>query len=134
MATRGFENMTEADVRRISAGEAPSKPSKYKNVKCETPDGVRFDSRRERDYYLHLKTLERLGELTELRLQVRYWLMAPTADRQSYNVVSFYIADFVYLDAKGVTHVVDAKGKQTAVYELKKKWLFLQENLQIEEV
>jgi hypothetical protein len=60
--------------------------------------------------------------------------MAPTTDRQSYNVVSFYIADFVYQDAKGRTHVVDAKGKRTAVYQLKKKWLELQEGIVIEEV
>jgi hypothetical protein len=138
MATRGFENFTEEDVRRLGAGDStPKKPSKYRNVRCETPDGVKFDSRRERDYYLHLKTLERLGEIKDVHHhdeRCRFWLMAPSVDRRSYNIVSSYIADFTYLDAKDMLHVVDAKGKRTAVYQLKKKWLELQEGVVIEEV
>jgi hypothetical protein len=135
MSTRGFENFTTEDLRRLREGKvvALKKPSKYHNLHCETPDGQRFDSHRERNFYLQLKVRERAGEVTELRRQVRFWLLAPTADRQSYNVVSFYIADFVYRTGD-VVHVVDAKGRRTQLYLLKKKWLELQEGVVVEEV
>jgi hypothetical protein len=135
MATRGFENFTTDDLRRLREGKVvkATKPSKYRNVRCEAPDGQRFDSRRECNYYLTLKAREARGELTGLRRQVRFWLLAPTADRQSYNVVSFYIADFVYRTGD-VVHVVDAKGRRTQLYVLKKKWLELQEGVVVEEV
>jgi hypothetical protein len=136
MATRGFENVSADDLARLGAGKlvALKKPAKYRNLRCEAPDGQRFDSVRECEYYLQLKARERAGEIAGLRRQVRYWLMAPAPSRHSYNVVSYYIADFVYQDAAGVTHVVDAKGLRTQVYLLKKKWLELQDGVVIEEV
>jgi len=136
MATRGWENVAEHDLTRLRAGKvvALKAPSKYRNVKCELPDGQRFDSQRERDHYLGLKTRERLGEITGLRRQVRYWLMTPGPNRQSYSVVSYYVADFVYQDERGTTHVVDAKGVRTQMYRLKKKWLYLQDGIEIEEI
>jgi hypothetical protein len=48
-------------------------------------------------------------------------------------MVSSYVADYVYVE-QGKRHVVDAKGKRTQMYALKKKWLFLQDGIVIEEV
>ena len=48
--------------------------------------------------------------------------------------VARYIADFTYRDAgDGRLHVVDSKGKRTAMYALKAKWLNLQSGVVIEE-
>ena len=138
---------TEDDYRALMRGRTAqafaeakaAKPSKYRNVKT-VADGQTFDSRREADYWLLLKSREQLGEITGLRRQVRYELTCPGAlsvvgqkEWPVFLVVAHYIADFVY-QANGVTHVVDAKGKRTQMYQLKKKWLELQTGIVIQEV
>ena len=45
--------------------------SKYHNVKVEV-DGIKFDSGREAKRYKALKELQRIGIVSELRLQVPY--------------------------------------------------------------
>ena len=77
------------------------------------------------------------GEIADLRLQVVFPLYAPllAAGSDATIEVSRYIADFTYRDnADGRLHVVDAKGKRTALYALKAKWLCLQSGIVIEEV
>jgi hypothetical protein len=131
--TRGFEHLTAGDVAKLGK-QAIAKPSKYKNVKVVV-DGITFDSKREAAYWVGLKAREKAGEINCLRRQVVFPLMAPQASSPSFGVqVAFYIADFVFDDADGHRHVVDAKGARTAIYKLKRKWLFLQDGIEIEEV
>jgi hypothetical protein len=134
VSTRGWENATLNDVRDR---RQPVKRSKYRNVKVVV-DGQTFDSKREAAYWQGLKARERNGEIANLRPQVVFALCAPdrrekTAHFQQAVVISYYVADFVYVEA-GQQHVVDAKGKRTALYALKKKWLELQDGIVIEEV
>jgi hypothetical protein len=136
---------TEDDYRALMRGRFQAlatvntpKPSKYRNVKT-VADGQTFDSRREADYWLLLKSREQLGEIQNLRRQVRFELCCPTDVPNMSAVVSHYVADFVYetyniVTDKNIMHVVDAKGHRTKEYQRSKKWLFLQERIVIQEV
>jgi len=128
MATRGWESTTLADVLARSV-VVPAR-TKYRNVPV-TLDGQRFDSKREAAYWQQLKAREAAGEITQLRRQVVFPLLCPADDRA--QLVATYIADFVYVEA-GTRHVIDAKGYRTAVYKLKKRWLYVQDGIAIEEV
>lgn len=93
--------------------------SKY-HAKKTTVDGITFDSRREADRYLILKSMEEDGAIEDLRRQVRYELVpAFDVDGKHYRPV-FYVADFVYVE-DGKEVVEDVKGMATDVYRLKSK-------------
>lgn len=98
------------------------KRSKYGNVKTHG-----FDSKAEYHRWMELQILERAGEITNLRRQVRVPL----------NVNSFhvcdYIADFVYTQG-GALVIEDVKGVRTAVYRLKKKLMLAAKGIQIREI
>ncbi len=144
MASRGWENFSHSDaVRHNLKHRLPAQPyevaaakkSKYRNVKTRV-EGITFDSKREADYWLLLRNREALGEISELQRQRSFALMCPNLSG-SHSVsfeVARYLADFCYRDGSGKLHVVDAKGHRTREYALKKKWLFLQEGIEIEEV
>jgi hypothetical protein len=134
MARRG-KNDTPLESTRID-----SKPSKYRNVKTVV-DGQRFDSQREAGHWMALRAREAAGEITDLQRQVSFPLMCPEMDnlglaqRGGMFQVAVYVADFVYRE-RGSTAlvVVDAKGRRIAPYPLKKKWLYLQQGIEILEV
>ena len=139
MATRGYENFTQSDVTRREWQQqkaAQPKASKYKNVRVEV-DGITFDSKREAGEYLKLKARLHAGEISDLQRQVIFPLYAPlfaAGASDAHVEVARYIADFTYRDAgDGRLHVVDSKGKRTAMYALKAKWLNLQSGVVIEE-
>lgn len=93
--------------------------SKY-HAKKTTVDGITFDSRREADRYLVLKSMEEGGGIENLRRQVRYELVpAFDVDGRHYRPV-YYVADFVYME-NGKEVVEDVKGMRTDVYRLKAK-------------
>ncbi len=132
---------TEQDLARLSqrngplrkqqASEVVKAQAKYRNVKTQA-EGITFDSKREADYWMLLRLRERACEITDLKRQVELPLCCPNGDGTS-SVVSIYKADFVFCE-KGKTHIVDAKGKRTQMYLLKRKWLALQSGIEIEEV
>nr|UVX46400.1 MAG: protein of unknown function (DUF1064) [Bacteriophage sp.] len=93
--------------------------SKY-HAKRTSVDGITFDSKREADRYLVLKSMEEDGAIEDLRRQVRYELIpAFDVDGKHYRPVS-YVADFVYVE-NGKEVVEDVKGMRTDVYKLKSK-------------
>lgn len=93
--------------------------SKY-HAKKTVVDGMTFDSRREADRYLVLKSMEEDGDIEDLRRQVRYELVpAFDVDGKHYRPV-FYVADFVYVE-DGKEVVEDVKGMRTDTYKLKAK-------------
>lgn len=93
--------------------------SKY-HAKKTCVDGITFDSRREADRYLVLKSMEENGAIEDLRRQVRYELVpAFDVDGKHYRPV-YYVADFVYAE-NGKEVVEDVKGMRTDVYRLKSK-------------
>ena len=107
--------------------------NKYHNKKTVI-DGIKFDSKKESQYYLKLKMLEKAGKIRDLKLQVPFVLLETfkVGDR-TYRKAK-YIADFTYYDDKDKLHVIDVKGFHTNEYQLKKKLMAWKYGIEIEEV
>ena len=103
--------------------------AKYGNTKVNV-DGVPFDSKREAARWKELRLMERAGEITALRRQVRFELI-PKQDGE--RAVS-YVADFVYRDKDGREIVEDAKGTRTREYIIKRKLMLWRHGIKIREV
>jgi hypothetical protein len=136
--------MTPSDLQKLGAGASRrlpgAKPSKYRNVRIVV-DGETFDSKAEAAYWQGLKLREKAGEIHGLQRQIHFPLYAPSMDeagivlQDGSIVVSEYIADFVWREGPEWRLVVaDKKGKRTTMYLLKRKWLELQQGIQILEV
>ena len=109
------------------------KLGKYNNRKL-TIDGEVFDSQREARRYRELAMLQRAGQISDLKRQVKYELI-PT-QRIGGKVVEkscVYIADFVYTK-NGETVVEDAKGFRTKDYIIKRKLMLHAHGIRIKEV
>lgn len=117
--------------------------SKYHSKKIQA-DGQTFDSRKEYGRWNALRLMERAGEITDLRRQVKYVLIpaqygpatvgprggvkrGPLLEREC-----SYIADFVYL-RDGETVVEDAKGVFTPAYVIKRKMMLYKYGIRIQE-
>jgi hypothetical protein len=110
-------------------------PSKYGNRKT-TMNGVEFDSHKEAQRYAQLRLLERAGEISNLRRQVKYALIPAQRDAKGELLERecSYVADFVYFDlALGREVVEDAKGYRTDTFKLKKKMMLWFHGIQITE-
>ena len=108
--------------------------SKYGNRRVEV-DSITFDSEREAYHWQELLLLERIGEIHDLKRQVRYELIPQ--QKKNGRVVEracCYKADFVYTTKNGTTVVEDAKGVKTEVYRLKKKLMLYIHGIEIKEV
>ena len=106
---------------------------KYKNRKL-TIDGEVFDSQKEARRYEELALLQRAGQISDLKRQVRYELI-PT-QRIGGKVVEkscVYIADFVYTE-NDETVVEDTKGFRTKDYIIKRKLMLHVHGIRIREV
>lgn len=110
--------------------------SKYKNKKVNTEEGV-FDSMREYKRWILLREREEKGEISNLERQVMYQLMPRLTDENGkflYHPIRYY-ADFRYTDnTTGKVVVEDSKGMKTPEYKIKKKLMYWQYKIQIEEV
>ena len=97
--------------------------SKYKNRKYEV-DGITFDSTGEANRYCELKLLEKVGLISDLKLQPRFLLQpAFTYNKSKFRKIE-YVADFSYWDIENQKWMVeDFKGFKTEVYKIKKKML-----------
>jgi hypothetical protein len=99
---------------------------KYHNKKC-IYNGIKFDSKKERDRYIQLKCFERLGKITKLELQPKYLLLDTIFYKNKTYPKTYYKADFRYFDVnKGKYITEDVKSPITAkdkVYRLKIKML-----------
>ncbi len=111
--------------------------SKYRNVRTIV-DGEKFDSQREALHWSELKLRDKSGEIASLQRQVKFDLTCPLAGSidGAIGVVACYVADFVFVElSTGLMRVQDIKGqKETALFKLKAKWLFLQSGIEIEVV
>ena len=106
---------------------------KYKNRKLAI-DGEVFDSQKEARRYRELALLQRAGQISDLKRQVKYELI-PT-QRSGGKVVEkscAYIADFVYTE-NGETVVEDTKGFRTKDYIIKRKLMLHVHGIRIKEV
>lgn len=93
------------------------------NAKRVQHDGRWFDSVAERNRYIVLKDMERLGEISHLECQPRFNLTAsgrPVRYRPS-DRQAFYKADFSYFSkARNARIVEDVKGVMTREFLLKR--------------
>jgi hypothetical protein len=103
--------------------------NKYRNTRVVV-DGIEFDSIKEAKRYGTLKILQKAGEISDLKLQVRMDILVNS------KKIAAYIADFTYME-KGSYVVEDVKSEFTRknpVYRLKKKLIEAIYNLKIKEV
>lgn len=107
--------------------------NKYHAKKCEW-DGEVFDSKKEMQRYKELKLLEKAGEITNLRRQVKYVLIpSQRIDGKLAERECSYKADIVY-EENGETVVEDVKGVKTEGYIIKRKMMLLVHGIRIKEV
>ena len=137
---RGFEDWTEEDVLKHNAriknttqkidldnhGDKflnKKKKSKYNANKVEV-DGIKFDSKKEADYYSELKLRLAAKDIKGFCRQAEF-VLAPNLR---------YKADFVVFNSDGTADVIDVKGFKTDVYKLKKKVFEDKFKLKIKEI
>lgn len=101
---------------------------KYHNAKVRAGDEV-FDSRHEYNRWCELRLLERAGQITDLKRQVRFELVP----KQEGERPVYYVADFVY-SRDGQKVVEDAKGFKTPEYIIKRKLMLFRHQIRVNEV
>lgn len=95
--------------------------NKY-NAKKVVVDGIKFDSKQESEYYLHLKELKERGEVAHFELQPEYVLQEGFKKRGLTFQAIKYRADFlVWYDRVTTPVVIDVKGMETADFKIKAK-------------
>lgn len=110
--------------------------TKYGNRRARALTGEVLDSRREARRYQELLILQRAGEITDLRRQVKFVLI-PAQRGEDGRVIErecSYYADFVYRDRDGAEIVEDAKGYRTETYRIKRKLMLHVHGVRIVEV
>ena len=108
--------------------------NKYNNKKVEY-DGIKFDSKKEANFYLTLKNLLEEGEIRDLELQKEYILQNSFIINNKARRKITYTADFTFYSTHdNKMHVMDVKGCKTDVYKLKKKLFEYKYGIEIEEV
>ena len=101
-------------------------------------EGITFDSKKEGEYYLKLKELEKKGIIKDLELQKEYVLQDKFKLNNKTRREIKYKADFKYVTTEDdKLHVVDIKSPYTAkdkVYRMKKKMFEYRYGIELEEI
>ena len=100
----------------------PQKKKKYNNKKIYIDD-IKFDSRDESLYYLHLKSLKEKGLIKEFKLQPKYELIPKFKYQGQNRRAMTYAPDFIVTDLEDNVTVIDVKSIGTATQqgELRRK-------------
>lgn len=106
-AVRGGTGVVRVDPAAMTK---PKRANKYGAV-ATVVDGIRFDSKREAAYYTQLKLRVQLGEVRYFLRQVPIHLPGGTR----------LVVDFLEVHADGSLHYVDAKGRQTKEFKIKRR-------------
>ena len=91
-------------------GGKPEKGNKYGAVPTVV-DGIRFDSKREARYYETLKARLAAGEIRYFLRQVPLHLPGGTK----------LVVDFLVVELDGRNRFIDAKGRETATFKVKRR-------------
>lgn len=87
---------------------------KYNAQRCEY-EGINFASKSEKDFYIYLQTLQKMGQIKILELQPKVYLT---------DAKILYKPDFL-IKENNEEIFIDVKGMETPVFKLKKKlWKF----------
>lgn len=124
------------------------KPSKWHNTPCEY-NGIKFDSHKERDRYIFLKSLEDKGVISDLKRQVRYTVCPAVygerevqlktktkIEKYTRQIASYYYADFTYMlnGELVVEDIKGAEGTETEVFRLKAKLMLAYNGIEVKKV
>ena len=106
------------------------KENKYHNKKV-IYKGYKFDSIKERNWYMVLENYQRNGRIKELELQKKFELQEGFMDNDGKKQRAInYIADFFYYDVRSKCYVAEdvksAATRKDKVYNLKKKMFMYQ--------
>lgn len=96
--------------------------SKYNAKKVEV-DGIKFDSKVEAEYYLHLKEMQEKKEIQGFERQIRITLQEGfylEGIKGKIRAIT-YVVDFVVTNQDGSITYIDVKGIETDVFQLKRK-------------
>lgn len=85
------------------------------------PDGIRFDSAKEAEYYLYLVYLKRIGQVVDLELQPKYILQDTLRKNGVTHKKITYTADFKVFYPNGQIQIIDVKGFETKDFKIKRK-------------
>ena len=125
--------------------------SKYHAAKARCCQGHIHDSKKEARRCNELTFLEKAGQISNLRQQVKY-ILIPVQREPSTEVYKrgerkgqpkegkviekecAYYADFDYINRNGVHIVEDTKGFRTADYKIKRKLMLYVHGLRIKEI
>lgn len=108
--------------------------NKFGNKKTEV-DGIKFDSKKEAEYYKKYKSFLDTGAIAKLELQVPFkYEIQYLANDKIHKTVGRYIADFVITYNSGEVEVIDVKGFRTAEYKRKKKIIKKLYGIEIKEI
>ncbi|WP_088185848.1 DUF1064 domain-containing protein [Desulfosporosinus sp. FKA] len=88
-----------------------------------TYNGMIFDSRLEKDFYIHLLELQAEGKVFSIQLQPRYKLFNGYVRKRDGKKILpiFYIADFKVTYSDGRVEVIDTKGNPDSLALMKRK-------------
>ena len=120
--------MVRFTAGRLGNGQKPVR-SKYGNRKV-TLYGMTFDSKKEAERYLFLRSEQLEGRIRDLCCQVSFEIIPRVGKEREVK----YIADFTYRDKDGNIVVEDVKGFKTDVYKLKKKLMLWRFGIEVKEV
>lgn len=125
-----------------------NKQSKWHNTPCEY-NGIKFDSHKERDRYIFLKSLEDKGVISDLKRQVRYTVCPAVygerevqlktktkIEKYTRQIASYYYADFTYM-LNGdlvVEDIKGAEGTETEMFRLKAKLMLAYNGIEVKKV
>jgi len=122
--------------------------SKWHNTPCEY-NGIKFDSHKERDRYIFLKSLEDKGVISDLKRQVRYTVCPAVygerevqlktktkIEKYTRQIASYYYADFTYMlnGELVVEDIKGAEGTETEVFRLKAKLMLAYNGIEVKKV
>lgn len=134
---RGWENVTEDDLKNMSYNKRREKPiqnisnkpntNKRKNKYNSSKTSIgclTFDSKKEANYYEQLLMLKHAGIVKDIVLQKDFTLQEAFTKENGERIRAIrYRCDFAVKYADGHEEIIDVKGKRTKEYILKKKML-----------
>ena len=118
----------EDHIKKTSGLSPMAYGNKYHNKKV-IYNGIKFDSKKERDRYIKLKLYQSIGKIKYLELQPKFLLLDTIHYKGKTYPKTYYKADFKYFDINMGKYIVeDVKSPITAkdkAYRLKIKMLLV---------
>ena len=127
--------LSKTQIKRlVKQRENKPKQPKYGNHKVIIDGEKVADSKHEFKRLTELQVLVRVGEIKDLKTQVRYNLIPSQKICGKTERGVSYVADFVYWTKDDQFICEDAKGHKTADYIIKRKLMKLIHNIDVVEV